>query len=526
MVKNILKLKNRIILNPVILLIIGLFFFSCSDSKIPDEKIIAKVGDRIITVDEFISSYDFSVSILRRGKNSHRTYLNYMIKELLLANEGFEKGLNKNHYVTSRIKHRTDNDLLEGFYKKYVYSKVHIPEEKIQEAVKKSTIKFRLLIWPTPSIEKAAIAYDEASKTDLADYIEKQINKLEIKNLNKKNFETDWFDYLGVPPNILAEIQNLEIGKPSKPIPYEKGYAIFQIIDLKREPIKNDELKFGQRRKKIYGRLFNIKSDSIVHRLMDSILTPLNIRVKNKTVDLLVIPLLQWIKDGITDKGTIVANIKASSDTSKDYMIKLKQLLPEKLYTSKNKVYTVEDYFNYMNYHRKVINLSKDPIDLKNRLVTEIGRMIKNKEFIKIAKKEGYLDSAKIKSDLKIWEEKWTYDVYRDYVIKNIKVTDEEMKKFFKERWRELRIANVDTTRFYKYKNDVYNMILFEKHRILLEKEIAKLKKKYRIWINEELLNKLDSDNKKIKNDITLFTVKNFSGEPLIPTVDLKWLSY
>jgi hypothetical protein len=179
-----------------------------------------------------------------------------------------------------------------------------------------------------------------------------------------------------------------------------------------------------------------------------------------------------------------------------------------------------------MNYHRKVINLSKDPIDLKNRLVTEIGRMIKNKEFIKIAKKEGYLDSAKIKSDLKIWEEKWTYDVYRDYVIKNIKVTDEEMKKFFKERWRELRIANVDTTRFYKYKNDVYNMILFEKHRILLEKEIAKLKKKYRIWINEELLNKLDSDNKKIKNDITLFTVKNFSGEPLIPTVDLKWLSY
>ena len=522
-----MNIKKRNIFNPIIFIIIGLFFFSCSKhNKISDDEIIAKVGDRKITVDEFINSYEFSVELFRRGKNPHRNYLNYMIKELLLANEGFEKGLNNSHYVTSRIQHRIDNDLLESFYHKYVHNKVNIPDNKIEDAVKKSTIKFRLLIWPTRTLEQAAIAYDKASETDLKDYIQKQINKLEIKNATVKNFETDWFDYLSVPPPVLSKIKNLKIGKPSKPVPYEKGYAIFQILELKREPIKSDELKFGSRRKKIYARLFNIKSDSIVHHLMDSILTPLEIRVKNKTVDLMVEPLLSWIKDGITDKGTLVGNIKAASDTSKDYMIKLKNLLNVQLYSSKDGVYTVEDYFNYMNYHRKVINLAKNPFDLKNRLVTEIGKMIKNKKFIKIAKKDGYSDSTKIKNDIRRWEEKWTYDVYRDYLIKNITVTKNEMKKFFKNHWRELRIANVDSTKFYKYENDVYNMILFKKHSILLAKEIERLKKKYKIWINEKELAKLDSSKDNKSKDFTLFTVKNFSGEFLVPTVDLQWLSY
>lgn len=59
-----------------------------------------------------------------------------------------------------------------------------------------------------------------------------------------------------------------------------------------------------------------------------------------------------------------------------------------------------------MNYHRKNIIESKDLNDLKNRLITEIGTMIKNKKFIDIAKNEGFLDSSKVKNYLEIWEEK------------------------------------------------------------------------------------------------------------------------
>ncbi len=522
-----MKLYKTVLRNPIIYLIIGLFFFSCSDKdKTPKEEIVAKVGGRIITKDEFKSSYEFSVHLFRRGTNSRKTYLNYMVNELLVANEGFTHGFNKKRYVTSRIANRSNNNLLEAFYTKHIYNKVTIPEEKIIDVLKKSTIKFRLLILPTPSLEKAAEAYDVAIKSDLGDYIDTQINKLEIKNANRKNFETDWMDYLEMPPEMFAKIQNLEIGKPSKPIPYNNGYAIFQIINLERKAIKSDELIYGSKRKKIKERLFNIESDRIVHELMDSILTPLNVKISSRIIGKLVKPLYAWVYAGIPDRGSIVYNLNSVSDTSKNYLKELKELLPEKLYTTTEGTVTVEDYFNYMNYHRKIINLSKNPYDLENRLYAEVGTMIKNKKFISIAKKEGFEDSIKIKNDLKVWEQKFTYDLFRKNLIREITVTEEEMEKYFKERWRELRISNVDTTRFYKYEDDVYNAILFEKHSKLLETEISKLKKKYPVVINENVLNSIELNDGPKSAETSLFVIKKFSGERLVPTADMKWLSY
>ncbi|MBK8946220.1 MAG: hypothetical protein IPM32_13265 [Ignavibacteriae bacterium] len=512
--------------NPVIVIIIGLFFLSCSDDKIPEEQIVAKVGDKIITVNEFKNSFEFSLKTLRLSNNPRKHYLDLMIKEMLIANDGYTKGFHKSKYVTDRINNRTNNNLLESFYSKYVHARVNVPEEKIIDALKKASIKFRLLIYPTPSLQKAAEAYDQARISNLGDYIDKQIQKLEVQNVKKENFETDWMDFMEMPPEMFASIKNLEIGKPSEPIPFNNGYAIFQIIELKREAIKSDELKYGAKRKKMYARLYNVESDKIVHKIMDSLLTPLNVRLSNSTIDKMIKPLLEWIDAGITKKGSIVKNLSHVNDSSKNYLKELKKLLPQKLYSSVDGITTVEDYFNYMNYHRKNIIESKDLNDLKNRLITEIGTMIKNKKFIEIAKSDGFLDSSKVKDDIKIWEEKWTYDIYRDHLVQKISVTEDEMKNYFKYRWRELNISDIDTTRFYKYKDDVYNAILFEKHKKILDTELDQLKKKYTVWINENILNSIKLNDGPKSLETSLIVVKNFTGEFLVPTVDTRWFYY
>jgi hypothetical protein len=521
-----LKLFNSLKRNPIILLIIGFFIFSCSENKIQDDDIIAKVGDRVITAKDFATSFELSFAPFRQSENPRKTYLNYMINELLIANQGFSLGFNEKAYVTSRVNNRLNNNLLQSFYTEYVHDKVKIPDSDIEEATKKATVKFRMMIWPTSTIDKAEAAYDEASKTDLKDYVNKQISKMEIPNVTQKTFETDWLDYLDLRPELLAEIQNLEIGKPSKPIPYKDGYAIFQVISINRKPIKLDELKYGQRRKRIKARLFNIESDKIVHQVMDSLLTPLDVRAKSKTIDQMVLPLFKWVKAGIPDSNSIVGFLNSATDTSQSYILKLKELLPEILYTTTDGRYTVEDYFNYMNYHRRIINLSQTPVDLKNRLITEIGNMIKNTAFINIAEKDGYKDSVNIVNDMKLWEQKWTYELFREELVKDIIVSDEEMEDYFENRWKELPISNIDTTRFYKYKDDVYNALLFEKQTALLNEELTKLKEKYPVWINEEALSKLKLDDTPKSLETSLFVVKNFSGEKIIPDVDMSWLHF
>ena len=505
---------------------IGFFLFSCSDNKTSDDEIVAKVGDRIITGEDFRISFELSFAPFRLGENPRKTYLDYMIKELLIANEGFSLGYNENRYVTSRAKNRLNNNLLQSFYTKYVHSRVVVPDNLIEEATKKATVKFRMIIWPLSTIDKANAAYKEASQTDLEDYVEKQISKMEMPNVTNKTFETDWLDYLDLRPELLAEIQDLEMGKPSEPIPYKDGYAIFQVISINRDPIKLDELKFGQRRKRIKARLFNIEADKIIHKVMDSLLTPLDVRAKSKTIDLMVVPLFTWVRAGIPETGTIIENLQSASDTSKNYILELKKLLPEVLLTTKERSYTVENYFDYMNYRRRIINLSTTPVDLKNRLITEIGNMIKDGAFIDIAYEEDFIDSVRIVHDMKLWEQKWTYEVFREEVVKDISVSDEEMEIYFKDRWRELPISNIDTTRFYKYKNDVYNALLFEKHSLALDTELAKLRKKYPVWINEELLNRLNLDESQKSLETSLFVVKNFSGEKFIPDADMGWLHY
>ena len=278
----ILNLFNSLKRNPIILLIIGFFLFSCSDN-INDDEIVAKVGERIITATDFQTSFELSFAPFRLSENPRKTYLDYMIKELLIANEGYSLGFDKNYYVTSRVTNRLNNNLLQSFYSQYVHSRVKVPDDEIEEATKKATIKFRMIIWPLSTIDKADVAYQEASQTDLEDYVQKQISKMEMPNVNNKTFETDWLDFLDLRPELLVEIQDLEMGKPSKPIPYKDGYALYQVISINRDPIKLDELKYGQRRKRIKARLFNIESDKIVHKVMDSLLTPLDVRAKSKS---------------------------------------------------------------------------------------------------------------------------------------------------------------------------------------------------------------------------------------------------
>ncbi|VAX27277.1 hypothetical protein MNBD_IGNAVI01-1876, partial [hydrothermal vent metagenome] len=254
--------------------------------------------------------------------------------------------------------------------------------------------------------------------------------------------------------------------------------------------------------------------------------TPLDVRAKGRVIDDMVQPLFQWVVAGLPEYGSLVQNLKEVTDTSQNYLRELKRLLPETLVKYSKGTITVEDYFNYMNYHRRIIDRSKTPNEVKNNLIMEIGNMIKNNEFIEIAEKEGYQDSANIVHDLHLWEQKWTYDAYRAHLVDTITVTEEEMKSYFKNRWKELPIANVDTTRFYKYENDVYNAILHEKQIKYLNKELAELRKRYPVWINEEALNKLELNDGPKSSEISLFVTKNFTGEKVVPDADPKWLHF
>jgi hypothetical protein len=332
-------------------------------------------------------------------------------------------------------------------------------------------------------------------------------------------------DFLDIRPEILAGIKDVKVGEISAPIPFGDGYALFEPLDIKREGIKSDELNYGMRRKKIEARLHDIQADQIIHTLMDSILTPMDIRVSSKRADLIAPLLFNWISDTLPN-GSLLAAIE-KADSREPYLLELKKQFDEPLVIFSNGSKTVQNYIEYMDYFRRNLIRQTNYEDFRNAFIMEIGRMMRNDTFVQIAEKDGYGDSSSIVSDIKGWEARWTYDVYRADLVKEIVPAEEELKIYFSKHWREMDIVPQDSTRFESYYNQVYNEVIHQKHIARLEKEFATIRQRYPVWINEELLNKLElvGDSKNSRN-ISFFVQRRFDRQAAFPTVDLKWIYY
>jgi hypothetical protein len=180
----------------------------------------------------------------------------------------------------------------------------------------------------------------------------------------------------------------------------------------------------------------------------------------------------------------------------------------------------------YMDYNRRYLKESKSFEDFKNRLISEIGDMMRDEAFIEIAKEQGFEDSASVNEDLRVWEQKWTYEIYRHDLVKDLEVSEQEMKEFLRNRWKELASTRVDTSNLERHENEVYNAVLHEKYIARLEKKIDDLKDQFPVWINEELLNNIDLVESKKSHPIGLFVRRNFDGKPVVPTVEMNWIHF
>ena len=505
----------------------GIIVLLCCDSgeKDGEPRVLVRVGERVITADEFTTSFELAFAPLRMGKDPRRTYLDFLISELLLANEGYANRLHEHPYVQNRLARRRYFNLLESFYRKHVYAKVRVSEDLLRQATLKSTVKWRMLIWPLPSLEQACEALVQARETNLADYVEKQLDGHEVKLAERRFYETDWIDFLDLRPEIHSKIKDLQIGQTSDPIPFAGGYALVQILDLQLHGITEEELQHGAMRKRMQARLCNIQADSIGRALMDSVLTPLNIHVKGAVLEKLAPLLHRWVADGLPEDVSLVDFVRSAPDTAAAYILELKNLLEEPLLTCRDGVKPVSSYLEHMNYFRRTLKGSASLEDFKIRLITEIGTMIKNEIYIKMAEAEGWADSTAIVRDLELWEQKWTFQLFRHYLVSDIEVTEQEKLGFFQHRWRELDIADVDTARYYKYDADVHNAILHEKQLQRLRRELAELKEHYSVWVDEELLEDIELSDSPKALSTTLFLRSNFSGHALTPTADMSWVN-
>ncbi|MHB1688965.1 MAG: hypothetical protein ACYCVH_16550, partial [Ignavibacteriaceae bacterium] len=112
-------------------------------TKIGD-KVLAIVGDKKITVREFLAGYEFGPAFYQKEKKSKDIYLKYLIDEKLLALDGYSQGYGDSARV-KELYNAIQSDLATGqLFRDDILKDVKVPKEKIKDAVRDKQFTYNI----------------------------------------------------------------------------------------------------------------------------------------------------------------------------------------------------------------------------------------------------------------------------------------------------------------------------------------------------------------------------------------------
>jgi hypothetical protein len=193
--------------------------------------VLAKVGNKKITVREFLAGYEFGPSFVKRGKNSKKNYLKYMIDEKLLALDGYSQGYQDSAEV-KKLLEAIEGDLATNrmFYKD-IFNKIKIPDSAINKAVaeKQITYSVRWLFAPTEDSLNYYLAglnkgipFDSLFKEQLKDSVYKDQRSMRISKFKLSLRNTP----------MLNVVDTLKAGAVSAPVKGPDGWYIVKLSNI------------------------------------------------------------------------------------------------------------------------------------------------------------------------------------------------------------------------------------------------------------------------------------------------------
>jgi parvulin-like peptidyl-prolyl isomerase len=218
----------------ILLLILNSNLFGQSNSN----KIIAKVGEEEITVDEFKKRFELVPQINQPGKSkeARKAELLYtIIAEKLWAQEAERLGLdttNVMQYTFENLKKMYTRDAL---YKNEIEDKINIDEEKVRKVLFRSRKKLNLQFLKSSSQNEADSLYQLLQNgEDFTSLLKRWDSSFGVDSL----FTISYGDF---PEAIEDELYSLKISEYSKPIEASNGWYIFNLTSIDEIPFADEK---------------------------------------------------------------------------------------------------------------------------------------------------------------------------------------------------------------------------------------------------------------------------------------------
>lgn len=505
-----------------LLILAFLYIFSCTEEEKfapKKEVILARMGNEVITVNDFRNNYEMGFGHLKTGENRKKTYLNFMINEKLLAMEGQKLGFDKKKRIIESSKALEKELLIEALIETKVKNKINITENEIKEAINKSKVSFKFRYWFEISLERAKIVAEEMKARGYADVVDEILLNNPESFVDPKYLETDYLNYLQVSPEVLNAIKDLPYGEISNPVEINGKYYIFQVMDIRRNSVTESEyMSKAPTYKQI---IFYRKLENMLVEYGTKLLDSKSIVTKRNAFNLLADALFEWSHINLKKRPDFFewiyrgnANNPAANDLYENLNI------PFMIY--KDGEISIEKFIRQFdtNKFRRVFENKKDLIEY---LHSNVAQIIRDYFLVKEAEKNELNNHPKVKKELALWRDKWIYSEMRKDLFKNIAISDDEVRDFYSRKINKYRNKKSEIPDLSAIYIQVKKDAILEKIYQVLNDKIESLRNKYRIEINETILDTIRVTDFEKSRWASMQIMKSGTNRPAYPVVDPVW---
>ncbi|MEJ2616831.1 MAG: peptidylprolyl isomerase, partial [Ignavibacteriaceae bacterium] len=386
---------------------------------------LATIGSKIITVKEFLTSYEFGPAYPKRIKNSKEHFLDYMINEKLLAMDGYSQGIGDSAQVKEMLDALRGDLATEEMFKDDILKNIKIEKEEIDKAVAEKQITYKIR-WLYSSNKKVLLDYKSIlKKTNSFDSLFKsQLNDSVFSD--QRSMEVDKFKLHTKNPDMAVIIDSMKAGQITKPVKGPDGWYIFILDDIWKNMITTQS-GLAEESQDAEEVIKKEKMDKESDIYVDGLLKSENPVIKGDAFAVVRSYLggYELPKDKF-DEWKLGERL---NEQIKKLDIKNNNYGNLKLVELKDTTLSIDDYLNWYRMRSQFIELNKNDFNkFSASIESTVWQMVRDNLLMKNAYVRGYQNKETVKQQLKWWKDKIVYAVVRDRIISSVKLNTTENK--------------------------------------------------------------------------------------------------
>jgi hypothetical protein len=462
------KFKIGLRISNWIILILVLFSCSQKKEKLDDEQLLAKVGDKSISIQEFIHRSEFTIRPQYCQSDNYihkKIILNSLIGEKLLALEAGENNdLTSNADFKAYLEGRKEQAMRKVLYYEEAYEKVKIDPNEIQKEFKVAGRKYKISYF---SIPNKSISLEIAQKFEKEKMGFKELYQYISGDTTVPKREIHWKDPEKTQIHDALYKNPPQKGEVVGPINVDDEQYIFMKVNGWIDEKIISETAFVDRQQQVVEKITNEKAWEKYKSYASQIMHNKSVQFYKNTFEKLVNTVAPIYIQSKKAKEKLFNNSFWNNKSNKEYFSNLPQNLEAinhmPLFSVEGRIWKLEQFRSYLKRHPLVFRkegLRKNNFAEQFKLA--IVDMIRDYYITQDAYNKDYDKSMIVQRQVNIWRDHML-SLYKKYKYLESKNTKGKTQKIIVEKYLTSYIDSLQN----KYTNDIeINIKEFEKIKL------------------------------------------------------------